>query len=227
MSRFSVLAAVLLAVGGTAFAPVEADGQSVFRERRSQFSIPLNFISGTELEGQGGSLVDLSNDVGWGFGYGYHVNSRFMVGFDATWLSTSYEATIRVDDDNDMEDDGTSVIGGGLDAVSFQAVGQFNMLERSRFTPFVRGNLGITYADSNIPTGPPQGSCWWDPWWGYYCGTWQPTYDRTSFSFGGVAGGRADFESFFFELGVSGSWIAFENDTPFLPGVRLNVGLIF
>ena len=50
-------------------------------------------------------------------------------------------------------------------------------------------------------------------------------YDRTSFSFGGGLGVRADVSrSFFLELSVNGLWVNLDGDTPFLDGIRLNIG---
>jgi opacity protein-like surface antigen len=216
--------ALALWIGASATA---ADAQTR-RAERWQFSIPITFTFSQSIGGEGGSFVDLNNDVGWGFAFGYNINQRFYVGGEATWIRASYDATITVDDDGDENSDDTTILGGTLDASSFQAVGQFNFLEESMLTPFVRANLGFTYTDSNIASGPPQGSCWWHPWLGYICDRWIPTYDRTSFSFGGGAGIRADVSrSFFLELSFNGLWIDFAEETPFFDGIRLNVGWLF
>ena len=205
----------------------DADAQTR-REGKWQFNIPITFTFNTSIDGEGGSLIEVNNDIGWGFGFGYHLNEKFMLGFEATWLRAGYDATIPYDDDDDQNPDGTSKIGGTLDATNLQAVGQFNILEGSLFTPFIRANLGTTYTDSNIASGPPQGSCWWHPWWGYICGSWVPTYDRWSFSFGGAAGIRADVSrSFFLEASFNGLWVDFANATPVFDGIRLNIGWLF
>lgn len=211
----------------TGASATDADAQTR-RGDRWQFSIPVSFTFSQSIDGEGGSSVDINSDIGWGFGFGYHLNEKFYLGADFTWLRAGYDAVIPYDDDNNETPDGTTRIGGTLDASSIQAVGQFNFLEGSLLTPFVRANLGMTYTDSNIASGPPQGSCWWHPWWGYICNSWRPTYDRTSFSFGGAAGVRADVSrSFFLELSFSGLWIDFSEETPFFDGVRLNIGWLF
>jgi hypothetical protein len=217
----------LLALVWGAARPSAADAQ-MRRAGHWQFSVPINFVSGETIDGAGGSSAEMNNDVGWGIGFAYHINDRFMVGFETTWLGASYDATVPVDDDGDQSPDGEVTLGGSLDASSFQVLGQFHVLESGRWTPFLRGNLGFTYADSNIPSGPAEGTCWWDPWWGYVCSAWQPTYDRTSFSFGGAAGIRGAIGNrFFLEGSVNGLWVDFENDTPFLKGVRLTAGWLF
>ena len=207
-------------------APAEAQVQ--YREGHWQFSVPITFTSGVEFDGLAGTSVDLNNDVSWGFGFGYHVNSKFMVGMDITWISAHYDADVDIDTDGDIIPDGTVTLGGRLDASNFQGVGQFNFIDSGNFTPFVRGNLGFTYTDSNIPSGPTQGVCWWDPWWGYICDAWQPTFDQTSFSFGGSAGIRAGLgPRFFLEAAAAGLWLDMADDMPFVPGVRLTMGWIF
>lgn len=219
----TTLALCALALLAVAPKPAAAQSQS-FREGKWQFAIPINFVSGKKLDGEGESFVDLNSDVGWGISFGYNLTQRFMLGFETTWLNANYDASVEYDDNGDGTADGTANIGGRLDAASLQAVGQFNALE-GKFTPFVRGNLGFTYTDSSIPSAPPQGACWWDPWWGYTCGTWQPTYDRTSFSFGGGLGGRAEFgRSFFLEASFNVLWISFSQSTPSFTGVRVTAG---
>jgi opacity protein-like surface antigen len=224
LRKITVGAAVALWLGASA---ASADAQTR-RGDRWQFSIPINFTFSQTIDGEGESFVDVNNDIGWGFAFGYNFNEKFYLGGEVTWIRAGYDATIPYDDDGDQNPDGTTRIGGTLDASSFQAVGQYNFLEGSLLTPFVRANLGGTYTDSNIASGPPVGSCWWHPWWGYICNSWIPTYDRTSFSFGGGIGVRADVSrSFFLELSYNGLWVDFADSTPGFDGIRLNVGWLF
>ena len=220
--------AMLLAVGTWLLAGAASADAQTRRAERWQFSVPITFTFSQSIDGESGSSIDVNNDVGWGFGFGYHVNEKFFVGGEFTWIRAGYEAAVPVDENGDGDRDGLTTVGGALDASNIQAVGQFNLLERSLLTPFVRANLGMTYTDSNIASGPPEGVCWWDPWWGYICGTTRPTYDRTSFSFGGAVGVRADVSrSFFLELSFNGLWVDFQNDTPLFDGIRLNAGWLF
>ena len=219
----SVLGVGALTVAGVLASPADADAQS--REGRWQFYVPITFTSGIGLEGDGGSSLEVNDDVGWGFGFGYNINERFMLGFETTWLSANYDAVVPVDEDGDQEDDGFATIGGKLDAASFLGVGQFNLLEGTRFTPFIQGRLGFTYTDSNLASAPPQGVCWWDPWWGYICDVWQPTYSDWSFAFGGAIGLRAQLAPrFFLEGSYNASWVDYDQATPRLDGFRLGIG---
>ena len=67
----------------------------------------------------------------------------------------------------------------------------YNVL-KGPVTPYDVGGLGNTNIDSNIPTGPPVGTCWYDPWWGYVCGEYQPTQSNTYTSFNVGLGIRWD-----------------------------------
>jgi len=220
----ALFAAVCLVSGTSSVDAADSD-----RGEKWQFYLPITYFSGEKLDGQNGSSVDLSNDVGWGFGFGYNFNERWMVGFEVTWLSAHYDAVIPVDNNPpDGISDGSVTLGGTLDSSSLQFVGQFNFLEKT-FTPFIRASLGTTYTDSNIPSGPPTGTCWWSPWYGYICNQWQPTYNKNSFSYGGAIGVRGDIsDTFYLELSYNQLWIDFDRvSTPSFSGGRLNIGWIF
>lgn len=231
MSRIHVRVATLAlcAVAWLAFVPAQAAAQQQsFRGEKWQFNIPLNFTFSKQIDGQRGSSLDVNNDLSWGLGFGYHFNDRFLLGFQTTWMSASYDAKIPVDDDDDGTEDGTTTVGGRLDTFSLLGVGQFNLMDK-QFTPFLRGSLGYNYLDSNIASGPPQGSCWWDPWWLVWrCGAWQPTYTRSSFTFGGAAGLRKEFNrSFFIEASFNIMWVDWPESTPSFSAIGINFGWLF
>lgn len=208
-----------------------ADAAMSDREEKWQFYFPITYSSSESFNGSGGSSVDLSSDLGWGFAFGYNFNERWMLGFEITWLSANYEARIPVDNSppDGVADGPAATVSGTLDSSSLQVVGQFNFME-TRVTPFIRASLGSTYTDTNIPSGPPTGTCWWHPWYGYICGTWQPTYDQNSFSYAAGLGVRADVgEAFYLELSYNQLWIDFSSasSTPSFNGGRLNIGWVF
>jgi hypothetical protein len=80
-----------------------------------------------------------------------------------------------------------------------------------------------------MPAGPGVGACWWDPFRGYVCGTWQPTFESTQFAFGGGLGVRADIKKkFFVEASYNVLLVDFGNsESATLDGLRLNVGWCF
>lgn len=215
-----------MVLGLAAWAPQAVAAESD-RAMKWQASLPITFTSGASYDNAGTS-VNVNDDVGWGFAFGYNLNERFMFGVDLTWLSANYEAKIATDFDNDQIPDDSVTVSGTLDASNLQFVGQYNILT-GRITPFVRGSFGWTWVDSNIPSGPATGTCWWDPWWGYICNTWQPTYEDTSFAYGVAGGVRAEFAD---RMYVEGSynllWIDFDKaGSQSFDGFRVNLGWTF
>jgi outer membrane protein with beta-barrel domain len=201
-----------------------ADSQ---RAGRSQFSFPIVFTSGSSYDSDFSS-VDINDDVGWGIGFGWNVSEKVTVGGDFTWLDANYNVFVATDFDGDQISDDSIEVSGTLDATNFQMFAQYNILP-SRITPFVRGSFGWTWIDSNIPNGPAQGACWWDPWWGYVCDTWQSTFSDTSFAYGAGAGIRAELgPSAFVEASYNILWIDFDKaGSQDFDGVRANIGWLF
>lgn len=198
------------------------------RGTKWQTSIPLTFTSGGSYDSEEGTSVDVNDDLGWGFGFGYHINNRFLVGVDLTWLSANYNVSLATDINNDQVPDATTTVSGTLDASNLQFFGQWNILG-GRVTPFLRASLGSTWIDSNIPSGPATGTCWWDPWYGYICNTWQPTFEDTSLAYGAAVGVRGELTpAFFIEGSYSVLWIDFDKaGNQSFDGVRVNVGWVF
>jgi len=222
------LAAVLATTLGIAVLTPRAAAADSDRAQKWQFTFPITFTSGVSVDGEDGTKFDMNDDVGWGLGFGYNLNENFLVGADFTWLSANYDASIATDINNDQIPDATASVAGTLDAGTLNFYGQYNILKKP-ITPFVRAGFGWTWIDSNIPAGPPIGSCWWDPWYGYICGSWQPTYGATDFSYGGAVGVHADIhDKFMVELSYNLLWIDFDkSDTTSFDGVRLNLGWKF
>jgi hypothetical protein len=94
---------MVLAVGtvlGLAMvAPRTSAGESE-RGMHWQGSIPITFTSGASFD-KDSTSVDVHDDLGWGFGFGYHLDNRFEVGVDFTWLSANYDVSLATDINND------------------------------------------------------------------------------------------------------------------------------
>ena len=89
----TILGMVLLAPWATA-----ADSE---RTGRSQFTFPITFTSGASYSSEGTS-VDVSDDVGWGFAFGYHLDEKWEFGAEFTWIDANYDAFIATDFDGDV-----------------------------------------------------------------------------------------------------------------------------
>lgn len=136
-----------------------------------QFSQDINF--------EGGSQASLEDDIGLSLVFAYRFNSRFDLQFSLDWNTVDYDITVAPGS--------AGLLGfsakGDLEAFTPRIAVNFNILEGD-FTPYLTGGVGWAFIDTNIPDAPPETACWWDPWWGYYCGTFQstrsidePTYD--------------------------------------------------
>ena len=63
------------------------------------------------------------------------------------------------------------------------------MLSPARMlVPYIEAGIGWSFIDSNVASGPPQGFCWWHPWWGYICESFVDTFSSTEFSYGAGVG---------------------------------------
>lgn len=194
------------------------------RAQHWQFSLPINYLTGTDWEGEGGSTVHLHSDLGFGFGFGYNVSEKFYVGSEFNWIYVDYDIDLRSAETPPLAD---ISVGGELDASTFAFKGQFNFMEKT-ITPFIGGGFGWTYIDSNIATGELEGLCWWDPWWGQVCTTYYDTYDDTDFSYSLNGGIRVEAtDTFFLEAKYQVVWIDAHSDDFQIDGFRLELGWLF
>ena len=190
------------------------------REEMWEFNVPIQYTDSESFSSTGGTSVELNGDIGLGLGFGYNFNEYFFLGFEINWMSSNFDVAVRTDDPGNP----ISNISGTLDSSTYFVSVQYNLLAKT-FTPFITSGIGSTYIDSNIPTGPPVGSCWWHPWWGYICSTWQPTATDTAFSYNASVGLRGDItDTFFLEAAVSKAWLNLDNSDPEFTRYRLEFG---
>jgi opacity protein-like surface antigen len=149
-----------------------------------EFSMPINYTKSTTVTGQNGSSADVNAGLNTGLGLGYNVNDNFQVNGTFSWGQRNYAAHAT----------GTGTIS-PYNGTMYTSTLQMNAIYYfmpGDFTPFVSGGFGSTFVDSNIPNGSGSSSCYWDPWWGYVCGTYQPTKTSTNLSYNFGAGARMD-----------------------------------
>jgi len=194
------------------------------RGGKFDFSLVLPYLSGEDIEFEGGARAEINSDPGFGFGFSFNTSDKLAWRGDFLFNSVSYNAT-RVLDDGEFT---REIFGGNIDTSSILFGADYYFSARA-FSPFVNANAGWLFLDPNIPSGAPQSACWWDPWYGYDCHDYQSTYTDTNFVYGIGAGLRfqvnrhnfvkigyyteymdfaqssssADFDSIRFELGVS------------------------
>ena len=175
--RLALAAALLAAAPALAGLDPYVVGSSRYGDWDAAFTV--KYIGGATYGADGGSTLKVNEDVSFGFWFGNHVSENFAWegGFD--WSTVGYKATIK---SADIPAGADTVLGGTMESMTMYGAGTYHFL-RGPITPFVTGGVGWTWIDSNIPTAPPTGTCWWDPWWGYVCGTWQPTATNSDFSY--------------------------------------------
>lgn len=167
------------------------------------FYLPLSFTESETISGEGGSSVKLNADWGFGFGLGYNLTDHFQLNGLWTFSSRSYDATTS-----------TGVRYSNWLETSTLSVNGIYYLLKGNFTPFVSGGVGITYMDTNIQDGPGSGFCWWDPWWGYVCGTYVPTKTENDVTYNAGLGVRFDADrSFSLQASYNKTWIDISNAT--------------
>ena len=128
--------------------------------------------------GQQGTSIDVHETTGWGASLGYNFNEHFLVNLEFLSSLPNYTATF-VSDENSPQ---VATIDHELNVVHTQFNGVYNF-RPAGLTPYIQAGIGWTYIDSNITDGAGQGGCWWDPWWGYVCDGYQPTYHESNFTY--------------------------------------------
>lgn len=218
--RGAALAALLLATTGS----WALDDSS--RSLTWQTTFRLTDIEGNTYATSNGSSAETDNTIGYAFGFDYNFNENFALGGSFSWSNMDYDAKIVPASGNSSSPISLS---GTMETNTIAINGTYNFLNKV-VTPFVTGSMGATYIDTNVPNGPPVPVCWYDPWYGYYCGSVVPTKDETDFSYGVGAGVRWDVTELFFMRGVvNKNWIQASGDigTPGFLSYGLDLGLRF
>lgn len=200
--RWHLLVVTLLvtAVAGIAIPATSYADSYRSRAERWEFTVEMRYLDAQSLDLSGGTQVETNSDVGFGFGFAYNFNDHLALGMDFGWNSPSYDATITATPSNYQ-------VGAEMATSSFHLNLLYNFIA-GPVTPFVSAGVGSTYIDSNIPAGPPGTSCWYDPWYGYICSTYQPTYSDSRFSYNALVGVRWDINrDVFLRAAIGSHWI--------------------
>jgi opacity protein-like surface antigen len=192
----SALLAVLLAPAAMA--------QNADREGTWEFLFDVNYQDSYKVDFEGGSSADTDADLGFSLGANYHYNNRLQIQFSFDWLRLDYDATIQ---SGDIPPNASYGVRGEMESFTPRVNLVLNLLDRN-FTPYISGGVGWSFIDTNIPTGPPQTGCWWHPWWGYLCTTYQNTRDTDELAYQAGVGLRWDVNrGLSLRLGYEKQWI--------------------
>jgi opacity protein-like surface antigen len=195
-TKLSIAAMLSLALVPAAFAQSDRSG-------KWEFFLDLNYQDSYSMDFEGGSVADAESDLGFSIGGNYHINNRFQIQFSLDWVNLDYDATIQ---SGDVPPNPSFDVRGEMEVFTPRVNGVLNILE-GPLTPYVSAGIGWSFIDTNIPTEPPQTGCWWDPWWGYICTTYQNTRDTDEFAYQAGAGVRWDVsDTFSLHLGYEKQW---------------------
>lgn len=164
-----------------------------------QISLIPTFTNSQSIQFNGGAVADINEHSGFGIGIGYNFSDHLELELDIGSANANYTGTRILDDGSNTPEKYN-----GTFYTSHMDLGLSYNLFAARFTPFVRGNIGLTYVDSGIPTGNIGSVCWWDPWWGYYCGPYAQTYTTSELNYGADVGLRFDISNKIFVKGSIG-----------------------
>jgi opacity protein-like surface antigen len=209
-----------LAMTGTAAA------QSANREGSWETSVGIVFTNSSDADFQRGTHAEFESDTGFRLAFDYHYTDKLQFGASIGLGQSDYEVDIGSTEDPPLP---PFQARGDLEYWTLMANAAYNFMD-GPFSPFVTAGLGWAWVDTNIPNGPPEGFCWWDPWFGEVCTVWQDTRSLDGFTYQLGVGARYDFSD---TLAVHASyrmdWIDLSQakGTPEFDGFELSVGWKF
>jgi len=157
------------------------------RDTGWEFGGELIYQTSQDISGDNGSTAALDDDIGLALTFGYRVNPHLEVQFGVDWNTVDYTANLVSADLPNVE----VGVDGEMESFTTRVGLNYNFID-GPITPYVNGTIGYSFIDTNIPDGPPQSGCWWDPWYGQICGTWQSTRSLDKFIYGAGLGVRWD-----------------------------------
>ena len=202
-----------------------AGAQSADRAGTWETRLAVTFENSADWDFEGGTTAEIDSDIGWVLGFGYHLNDNFEVGGTFEFGQQDYVADIA----NGTLPGVVFSVDGELETLRLMIDGTYNFLP-GKFSPFISGAIGYSWIDTNIATQPPQTGCWWDPWWGYICTTYQNTKSIDGLTYRLGVGMRYDIsDTFAVHAAYRMTWIDLDNanGTPDQDGFLLGVGWKF
>jgi opacity protein-like surface antigen len=148
-----------------------------------EFRIGPVFQESKKVNFNGGSYADIDSSTGFKIGSGYHLTDQVIIGGNFGHGQSNFNGVVQ----SGTPGINAAVENGHVDFNTLMFDATYLLLPGA-FKPYGKVGLGWNWLDTNIASGPPQGGCWWDPWFGYICSAYQPTHGSSSFAYQ-VAGG--------------------------------------
>lgn len=217
---------LLAGIAGLAvMVPVAGQAQEL-SQGNWETSLGVSFMNSTNADFNGGTRVDFDSDYGFRAAFDYSYTDALQFGASFGLGQRSYEADVAGAGENAGN---IYAVKGDLDFMTLLMNGTYNFMS-GPFKPFVTAGIGWSWVDTNIATQPPQTGCWWDPWYGYICTTWQDTKTIDGMTYSAGIGARYDFsDSVAVHASYRIDWIDFgeADGTPSFDGFELSVGWKF
>jgi opacity protein-like surface antigen len=188
MKIFRLSSAAVLSAGLALSSAARADDRGVGWE----FGMDVIYQGSKDVDFDGGSKVSLDSDFGLSVNGTYRFSDKLELVLALDWQNADYDATLNTfTNTTPPVPTGSVGVKGTLESFTPRVAVNYNFMS-GPVTPYVNAGIGYSFMDTNIPNGRPENVCWWDPWWGYVCGSVQDTKNVDSFTYQLGAGVRWD-----------------------------------
>jgi outer membrane protein assembly factor BamD len=187
---------------------------------RWEATVGLGSSGSADVDFEGGTSATIDSGLGFSVGAGYHFSNALRFGTTFTFDQKDYDATVAGETPAD-----SIAVEGSLDTMSLMLDVAYTFLA-GPVTPYVVGGVGWAWVDTNVASEPPQVGCWWHPWWGYICTSWQDTRTVDGLAYELGLGARYSFtDSLAADVAYRMRWMDFENatSTPSFDNLQLNL----
>ncbi len=202
--------AVSMSILAAACCLLSAAANAQSRDEGWEFGVDLIYQNSQDVEFEGNTNVEFDSDIGFSIYGGLRFSDRFEVQFGVDWLQADYDVTFQSATTPGL----TFNASGEIEQITPFIRGNFNFVD-GPITPYITGGIGYSFIDTNIPDGPPQVGCWWDPWYGQICTTYQSTATTEEFTYNAGLGLRWDLSNgYSWRLAYEKHWYDLDNASP-------------
>jgi opacity protein-like surface antigen len=200
-----------------------ATAQSSPRSTGWDLGVDVLYQFSKDIDFDGGSSLDVEDDIGLGFTFGYRFNPKVELQFSVDWNNVDYRGVLQSAELATL----SAEVSGEMESFVPRVNGVYNFRD-APVTPYITAGLGWAFIDTNIPTGQVTIGCWWDPWWGEICTPYQPTKSVDYFLYQAGAGVRWDIgEAATMRFSYDKTWLDVNHATS-VPGLdQLKVGFVY